>query len=691
MQLDNEPLISRPVSAEGQIVDMVLEAEGQLLNCNEITVGNISKTCPHESHITSVKSLKSLSSVNYSKNESSVRSLSLSSVDNTDNDQLKNSFNQSININHDENKIIAKEECQINIFDKGVYIHKSEEQNIDSKSETESLDSFFSCLDENEFEEKTIVEGIIYIQSKNMTHPNIEPGKSHVFQRFFNSFSFLSENEEHYPFTIINQLDDTESFVSFCTDQTSSEVEDNFEYFKPLQSIIIKNKEFNKITVEEKIENFRDFIIEPFISLLSYIQNHKFNLSMLLISILFSILQFKIYFWCIYITSPYFLQKVKLGHRFTEDKRKGRNKFKEKYIGMPYTVSSLESVMEEVRLIYCDLSVDDKITIPFLMNDKDVLGQLDSGSGVNLISHALLKAAYPNYKTFKRAILYKLFNVSKQRIPIVCARMIPIYIRGVGEILMPFHISYRSNICLLGRQFMSATNIELKVRGSKVSINMSLEQNNCKYVTNTMSNVYNVELMPRDTKSIEFDTSDLNKENNEYFILKNNLNLNILSYRVVKLNGNKIILTVRNDSATPFILSPGEAIISCIPWEPNSPEKREEDLNTIHNFKHKQNKVNLIQNLDLGKLELRKYSLYRKFQFLYEEIVTDNGFVVCIDSIFKSFFDIDSLLSSCIEYCKNVYKYYEIRKTHNELDEHLVHYEFPNKQVSPFRTRPNSV
>ncbi|MCP4053808.1 MAG: hypothetical protein GY739_12235 [Mesoflavibacter sp.] len=676
---DENHLSAEVESKKGQNLEAISSCNDSLPYIKDNEVLNIVKSTLTVSH--SIPKESSLT--NYSSDVSTVKSIS----DYTDFDTCVKSKLK---------KVLTEEKLEIDnnlppkdVLDLMDNNNKNETScsnalhDADLISIAESDDTFVTCFSEI-IGEKVIAQGVIHVEEKRETYP-VDEGKMFLFNKYFKSFSNSEIEQVEYPFILMAE-DINDKASSYCTDTTISDFREGKSYFNPQAIMTIENKYFDNNSLEEKIINLKDFLLHPIIILMAIIQKNPSTFKMAMLHLIIMSLSFQVYFWVILGTSWRWLTTIKLGHRFRESHRKkGKNKFKEKDMARAYTQAELENTLQEIRKINCDLSIEDKITIPFSLNNIGVIGELDSGSGINLISHSILKQAYPNYKNFRRTELYKLFNVSKQRIPIVCARMIPMHIRGIGYVEMPFHVAYRSGICLLGRQFMRESNVELKVRGSKVSISLSLDPCDSNYKANTISNVNKIELSPNIEQEIEYDTTDLSPLNHEYFMFRNNSNFNIISYKVIKYSKDKIIITVKNDGDSVLTLEPGESIISCIPWEPTSKAQEEMDLQTLSNFEHNNRKgLNIVQTIDLKYHELKKYTLFRKIQFLLEDLDLCSNILKSVDKIIDNLFDVPCFLSSIIEYFVKIKRFYDINQMKKVLDKHLKETNLSDELNSPF-------
>jgi hypothetical protein len=251
-----------------------------------------------------------------------------------------------------------------------------------------------------------------------------------------------------------------------------------------------------------------------------------------------------------------------------------------KVVGERTMEENLSCKMEnevQLKILNGDISVTDRILIPFKIKNNKVIGELDSGAAVNVLSESIILAANPNYIYERKAKKYRLSTVDGSTIPTLGAYYIPCSFSGIGVINIPFHIVTTERVSLLGRPFLIQTNLTMKVTGNKIKISLHPRKNKV-YNPPFVKNINKIELQPSESNQTIFKVKNFKnlKQNVEKIIPFQSNNPNIkLEYKIYNLDKykSKIGLIITNIGEVPLHLEPGGLVALVLPY---IPEKNEE-------------------------------------------------------------------------------------------------------------------
>lgn len=226
----------------------------------------------------------------------------------------------------------------------------------------------------------------------------------------------------------------------------------------------------------------------------------------------------------------------------------------------------------QLKILNGDISVTDRILIPFKIKSNKVIAELDSGAAVNVLSESIILAVNPNYKNERKAKKYRLSTVDGSQIPTIGAYYIPCDFSGIGVINIPFHIIKTEKVSLLGRPFLVQTNLVMKVTGNKIKISLHPRRNKV-YSPPFIKNIDKIDLIPGQKSKTIFNVKNLKalQQETERIIpfQTNNPNV-VIEYKVYNLNKerNKIGLIITNVGHQPLHLEAGGLVALVLPYIP---------------------------------------------------------------------------------------------------------------------------
>ena len=238
----------------------------------------------------------------------------------------------------------------------------------------------------------------------------------------------------------------------------------------------------------------------------------------------------------------------------------------------------------KIKTIQSNISVLEKIEVPYLINNQRHISELDCGAAVNCISANLIKQLLPTYKFLKSAKQYRLNSVEGANIEVESCKKIPCIFDDVGKVFLDFHILKEDNISLLGRPFMTKMNISLEVKGEKITINLNPVKKTKEAKIPYCVNINNIKLSQGEEKEEIF--SIKNKGQEELYLPHhsnhNNISIYYRIYKIDRKNSVTLGVTIKNVGENDLVLKSGDLLLGLIPY---TPENKKEPINKIKGFK----------------------------------------------------------------------------------------------------------